>query len=161
MQYSVGLQGPIVIHGPATADYDEDLGTVVLQDWSHTSPFAMWWYARVPSGPPSLSNSLINGKNVFYCDSTTDSRCYGNGTRSEWRFEQGKKYRMRLINTGLYSNFRFAIDNHNLTVIATDFVPIKPYTTDNVSHQPLAFVHSNETFLPGGNFNGATLRHRR
>ncbi|KAF1732860.1 Laccase-2 [Beauveria bassiana] len=130
--YSVGLQGPMIIHGPATANYDEDLGTVMLQDWSHVSPFAMWWYARVPSGPPSLSNSLINGKNIFRCTDPLDKNCLGTGERSEWHFEKGKRYRMRLVNTGLYSNFRFAIDGHNLTVIANDFVPIEPYTTDNV-----------------------------
>ncbi|PQK16678.1 hypothetical protein BB8028_0006g09970 [Beauveria bassiana] len=132
LQYSVGLQGPMIIHGPATANYDEDLGTVMLQDWSHVSPFAMWWYARVPSGPPSLSNSLINGKNIFRCTDPLDKNCLGTGERSEWHFEKGKRYRMRLVNTGLYSNFRFAIDGHNLTVIANDFVPIEPYTTDNV-----------------------------
>ncbi|KAK3307155.1 laccase 2 [Chaetomium strumarium] len=136
MQYSVGLQGPIVIHGPATANYDEDLGTVVLQDWSHVSPFAMWWYSRLPSGPPPLANALINGKNVFDCTSSADpddKNCIGNGTRAEWSFQQGKRYRMRIINTGLYSNFRFSIDDHNLTVIAADLVPIEPYVTDNIA----------------------------
>jgi Multicopper oxidase len=52
-------------------------------------------------------------------------------------FVKGKKYRLRLVNTGLYSHFRFAIDGHNLTVIAMDFVPIVPYTTDNVCLKPL------------------------
>ncbi|KAI1082137.1 laccase 2 [Whalleya microplaca] len=132
LQYSVGLQGPIVIHGPATANYDEDLGTVILQDWSHVSPFAMWWYSRLPSGPPSLASSLINGKNVFECTDSSDPSCIGNGTRSEWHFEKGKRYLMRIINTGLYSSFRFAIDGHNLTLIASDFVPIEPFVTDNV-----------------------------
>lgn len=106
---------------------------MILQDWSHVSPFALWWYARLPSGPPSLANGLINGKNVFQCTDPEDEKCLGTGQRSEWHFEKGKKYRMRLINTGLYSNFRFAIDGHNLTVIANDLVPIEPYTTDNVS----------------------------
>ena len=106
----------------------------MLQDWSHVSPFAMWWYARLPTGPPSLSNSLINGKNVFDCVDARDTHCIGNGARSEWHFERGKRYRMRIINTGLYSNFRFAIDGHNLTVIANDFVPIEPYPTDNVRY---------------------------
>ena len=136
MQYSVGLQGPIIIHGPATADYDEDLGTVTLQDWAHKSFFALWWYDRVffpptPQLPPSLASSLINGKNVIPYN-ITDPRYVGNTTRAEWHFEKGKKYRMRLINTGVYSNMRFSIDNHTLTVISMDFVPIVPYQTDNV-----------------------------
>jgi FtsP/CotA-like multicopper oxidase with cupredoxin domain len=136
MQYSVGLQGPMIIHGPATADYDEDLGTVVLQDWAHTSFFALWWYDRVflpptPQLPPALASSLINGKNVYPCD-PKNPRCVGGTSRPEWHFEKGKKYRMRLINTGVYSNMRFSIDNHTLTVISMDFVPIVPYKTDNV-----------------------------
>ncbi|CAI7633965.1 unnamed protein product [Penicillium manginii] len=137
MQYSVGLQGPMIIHGPATADYDEDLGTVILQDWAHESFFALWWYDRVfkpptPQLPPSLDSSLINGKNVFPCDNK-DPRCVGGTSRPEWHFEKGKKYRMRLINTGVYSNMRFSIDNHTLTVISMDFIPIVPYKTDNVA----------------------------
>ncbi|KAF2675309.1 laccase 2 [Microthyrium microscopicum] len=137
MQYSVGLQGPMIIHGPATANYDEDLGTVVLQDWAHTSFFALWWYDRVflpptPQLPPSLDSALINGKNVIPCPAN-NTRCVGGTSRPEWNFEKGKKYRMRLINTGVYSNMRFSIDNHTLTVIAMDFVPIVPYQTDNVA----------------------------
>jgi laccase len=31
-QYGDGIRGPIVIHGPATADYDYDLGTLMLDD---------------------------------------------------------------------------------------------------------------------------------
>jgi FtsP/CotA-like multicopper oxidase with cupredoxin domain len=149
MQYSVGLQGPIVIHGPATANYDEDLGTVVLQDWSHVSPFTMWWYSRLPSGPPSLANSLINGKNVFECTDPDDKNCIGNGTRAEWSFQQGKRYRMRILNTGLYSNFRFSIDGHNLTVIAADLVPIEPYVTDNVGSSSLSHLEARTCLLPG------------
>ncbi|RMZ89598.1 hypothetical protein DV736_g3178, partial [Chaetothyriales sp. CBS 134916] len=137
MQYSMGLQGPMIIHGPATADYDEDLGTVVLQDWAHESFFALWWYDRVflppiPQLPPALASSLINGKNVYPCD-REEPRCVGGTSRPEWHFDKGKKYRMRLINTGVYSNMRFSIDNHTLTVISMDFIPIVPYKTDNVA----------------------------
>ena len=42
LQYAEGLWGPLVIKGPATANYDEDLGTLVLQDWSHTSIHGAW-----------------------------------------------------------------------------------------------------------------------
>ena len=151
-----------MIHGPATADYDEDLGTVVLQDWSHVSPFAMWWYSRLPSGPPSLANSLINGNNVFNCTDPQDTNCIGNGTRSEWHFEKGKKYRMRIINSGLYSNFRFSIDGHNLTVIAMDFVPIEPFVTDNVrfssvNRQPQATSRLIILLAPDSHYHGSAL----
>lgn len=45
---------------------------------------------------------------------------------------QGKKYLFRLINTSVDTTFVFSIDNHNLTVITTDFVPIHPYTVDHI-----------------------------
>jgi Multicopper oxidase len=39
---------------------------------------------------------------------------------------------LRLINIAFDASFYFSIDNHKLTVVSTDFVPIKPYTTDAV-----------------------------
>lgn len=30
-----GVFGPMVIHGPATANYDEELEPIVLSDWTH------------------------------------------------------------------------------------------------------------------------------
>lgn len=143
----------MIIHGPATADYDEDLGTVVLQDWAHHSFFTLWWTDRVfhppsPQLPAALDSSLINGQNIYPCKlPSEDPNCTGGGSRPEWVFEKGKKYRMRLINTGVYSNMRFTIDNHMLTVIAMDFVPIVPYQTDNVSFCGSSTNYSKLTFL--------------
>lgn len=48
-------------------------------------------------------------------------------------FERGKRYLLRLINTAFDSQFIFSIDNHTLEVIASDFVPIKPYNATYVS----------------------------
>lgn len=45
---------------------------------------------------------------------------------------QGKKYLLRLINTSVDTTFIFAIDNHDITVMSSDFVPIVPYKTDSV-----------------------------
>lgn len=36
-QYAAGISGPIVIHGPTQADYDIDIGPVMLSDWYHTT----------------------------------------------------------------------------------------------------------------------------
>jgi FtsP/CotA-like multicopper oxidase with cupredoxin domain len=113
----------------------------MLQDWAHISPFNEWWWDRPTTGPPSQASSLINGSNVYDCDTATSGpfaaspACASGGTvgkRFEMNFVQGTKYRLRLINTGLYSHFRFAIDGHTLTVISMDFVPLVPYTTDSV-----------------------------
>jgi FtsP/CotA-like multicopper oxidase with cupredoxin domain len=45
----------------------------------------------------------------------------------------GKKYLLRIINTSVDTTYIFSIDNHNLTVMSADFVPIKPYNTTNIS----------------------------
>ena len=42
-------------------------------------------------------------------------------------------HRLRLINSGAEGTQVFTIDNHNMTVIANDFVPVKPYVTNKVT----------------------------
>lgn len=74
-------------------------------------------------GPPSLSNGLINGTNV-----------YGElGSRYNTTVVAGESYRIRLVNGAIDTHFRFMIDEHELTVMAMDLVPIVPYTTTNIS----------------------------
>lgn len=36
VQYSEGVSGPIVIHGPSTRNWDIDLGPLPFSDWFHT-----------------------------------------------------------------------------------------------------------------------------
>lgn len=130
LQYGMGLFGPMIINGPATADYDEDLGVLTLQDWSHETAFALWETAK-QGAPPTMENGLINGTNTYNCTST-DS-CTGIvGKKFETVFEAGKKYRIRLVNVATDGHFQFSIDGHSLTVIANDLVPIEPYTADSV-----------------------------
>jgi hypothetical protein len=42
------------------------------------------------------------------------------------------RYLLRLINTSFDTTFVFSIDNHNLTVIGADFVPIHSYSNTSV-----------------------------
>lgn len=117
-----GVFGGIVIHGPASANYDKDLGNLFISDWTHETPDAL-----LPSvertGPPVLDNGLINGTNVYN----------GAGKRYEATWIAGTKYLLRIANTAIDSHFKFMIDNHSMTVIANDFVPIKPFTTNVLS----------------------------
>ncbi|KAI1121075.1 putative extracellular dihydrogeodin oxidase/laccase [Nemania abortiva] len=114
-----GVFGGILINGPATANYDEDLGTLILSDWSHETADVEVLSALV-NGPPTLENGLINGTNVY-----DDA-----GTRFETTWVSGTSYRLRLVNAGADTHFKFTIDNHTMQVIAMDFVPIVPYSTD-------------------------------
>ncbi|KAI1170810.1 multicopper oxidase [Nemania sp. FL0916] len=132
LQYADGLFGPMIIHGPATADYDEDLGPLILQDWSHMPIFTAWSKRQAWGITHSLDNLLINGTNTFDCAGSGDRNCVGGGKKFETVFEHGKKYLLRLINVATDSQFQFSIDGHPLKVIATDFVPIHPYVTDSI-----------------------------
>jgi FtsP/CotA-like multicopper oxidase with cupredoxin domain len=67
---------------------------------------------------------LINGNNT---SEGTDAK------RFEMVFEQGKSYRLRLINTAVDTHFVVALDQHVMQVIAADFVPIDPFTTNVLS----------------------------
>lgn len=133
LQYSEGLFGPLILHGPATADYDEDLGLLFLQDWSHQTAFTAWSGRQRYGITHSLSNLLINGTNTFDCSSVAaDENCAGGGQKFETVFQPGKKYLIRLVNVALDSQFQFSIDGHRLKVIANDLVPIEPYETDSI-----------------------------
>ncbi|KAF2661805.1 multicopper oxidase [Lophiostoma macrostomum CBS 122681] len=114
-----GVFGPIVIHGPATANYDEELDTVMITDWDHQTADSLWTYAQV-NGPVPMDTGLINGMNVY-----NDT-----GARYEAAVTSGKSYLLRLVNTAIDTHFKFSIDNHTLTVIASDFVPIVPFDID-------------------------------
>ena len=131
LQYTDGLYGPLVINGPATADYDEDLGILFLSDWSHEPVSELWELTR-KKGAPSLENGLINGTNTYDCSKSPDPSCIGNGTKFQTVFEAGRKYRIGLVNVATNGHFQFSIDGHNLTVIANDLVPIVPYETKSV-----------------------------
>lgn len=118
-----GVFGPIVVNGPTTADWDVDLGPLTLVDWSHETVDALYSQAQTV-GPPTLENGLINGTNTYNNSGTVV------GSRYTTTFESGTKYLIRVINSAIDTHFKFSIDNHTMTVISTDFVPITPYTTD-------------------------------
>jgi len=118
-----GVSGGILIRGPATANYDTDLGVMALSDWNHETADALYPTAQLAQRPPTLDGGLINGTNT-----------YGSvGQRWAKSVVPGQRYLLRLVNTAIDSFFLFSIDAHNLTVIAADFVPIKPYNTSVLS----------------------------
>lgn len=133
LQYAEGLWGPMILRGPATANYDEDLGTLVLQDWSHTPIFGAWANKQEWGITHELDNILVNGTNTFDCSDISDPNCTGKGKKFETTFQHGKKYLIRVFNVAIDSYFNFHFDGHNFTVIATDFVPVEPYETDRIT----------------------------
>ncbi|WQF88530.1 Putative multicopper oxidase, second cupredoxin domain-containing protein [Colletotrichum destructivum] len=117
-----GVFGGIIVRGPASAPYDEDLGTIILSDWFHRTTDELYEDAA-SAGPPRAQTGLINGVGK-----------YGDlGSRFTTAFESGKSYRMRLVNAAIDTHWKFMIDNHTLEVISADFVPINPYSVSDVS----------------------------
>lgn len=120
-QYGDGLRGPIVIHGPATANYDIDMGPVMLADTFNVT--AQQAYDVIShTGPGGTVNYLLNGKNVKADLSA--------GSHALWQVQPGKKHLFRFVNSAAQNMFSVHFDNHVMQVIAVDFVPITPYTTD-------------------------------
>ena len=148
-QYVDGLWGALIINGPTNKDYDTDLGPVALTDYYHRDYFTILKEVMGTDGTkfrPASDNNLINGKNFKYTGSnSTGSNSTGfNSTGSnttynstaglaKFQFTSGKKHRLRLINTGTAGIQKFSIDNHTLTVIANDFIPVEPYDTNVVT----------------------------
>ena len=122
VQYGDGVVGTIVINGPATSNYDIDLGPLPMTDWFHTPFFTVNAEALHASGPPTADNVLVNG-------SMTSS---SGGKYATTTLTPGKKHLLRLINTGINNFLHVSLDGHPFTVVASDFVPIVPYTTDSV-----------------------------
>ncbi|OQO03485.1 hypothetical protein B0A48_10149 [Cryoendolithus antarcticus] len=136
-QAAGGLFGSMIIHGPTdNAQYDEDLGPVLISDWYHSDYFDLVEQTMAPASaglpPPFSNNNLINGKMNYPCQAN-DTTCTPNAGVAKFAFETGKKYRLRLINAGAEALQKFSIDNHKMTVIAHDFVPVNPYDADVIT----------------------------
>jgi FtsP/CotA-like multicopper oxidase with cupredoxin domain len=120
---SAGLAGLMKINGPRSMNYDEDLGPVLLSDWYHTNPFALFEIALL-GVDPNTDSTLLQGQGM-YCENQTCT-----GSYYEISFQQGTTYKLSVVNGGSSSQFTFWMDGHNFTVVGMDFVPIAPYVTD-------------------------------
>lgn len=123
VQLAEGAYGATVIHGPASLDYDEDLGPVLIADWYHEPAFALWERVQRTGAPPIADTALINGLNVFGAG----------GRRWTAPVEHGKRYRLRLVNAGVDNHFRVSLDGHRFWVIANDHVPVVPFETVSIN----------------------------
>jgi FtsP/CotA-like multicopper oxidase with cupredoxin domain len=155
LQYADGLYGPLIFNGPATADYDEDLGVLFIGDWSHVGIDDLWLTARQVV-VPSMENGLINGTNTYDCTGSTDANCLRNGTKFEMTFDSGLTYRLRVIHEATEGHLEFSVDGHSFTVIATGFVPIVPYETDSVlisiGQRYDLLINANQTSTSSGDY---------
>ncbi|KAK1955884.1 multicopper oxidase [Colletotrichum sublineola] len=125
-QYGNGVVGSIQINGPASADYDIDLGPYAITDWYYETADRLERRAELVSNgpPPASDNILFNGKNI---------NPFGPGGQyQKTRLTPGKKHLLRLINTSVDNTFTVQLQGHSFTVIATDLVPVKPVVKDSL-----------------------------
>ena len=122
-----------MINGPASANYDIDLGPLSVSDWylgsinqlaarvmSTTNPFIPGF----PGSPPNSDNVLFNGKNI--------NPAGAGGSYQKFVLTPGKKHLVRIINTSVQNSFTLSLVGHSFQIIATDLVPITPVTVTSV-----------------------------
>ena len=69
LQYGDGLVGPLTIHGPSSANFDEAKDPILMTDWNHRSGFQDFQTeitASPQSGPPKQTSILLNGKGTLW-----------------------------------------------------------------------------------------------
>lgn len=124
-QYGNGVFGSIVIDGPASLPYDIDLGAYPIFDfYNKTADELVVDTLHIPGAPPPSNNVLFNGTNINPAGS--------GGAYSRVTLTPGKRHRLRLINPSVEHNYHVSIVGHDMTVIATDLVPVNAFTTSNV-----------------------------
>ncbi|EXJ76295.1 uncharacterized protein A1O5_00803 [Cladophialophora psammophila CBS 110553] len=125
-QFGDGIRGPIIIHGPATSNYDIDMGAIMIDNLfdNSSNPISTPAYASrvLHVNGTAFYNYILNGANK--------SPNLKRGKHALWSVKPGKKHLFRIINSAIQSAWAVHFDNHKMTVIAADLVPIKPYTTE-------------------------------
>ncbi|XP_050461961.1 uncharacterized protein LOC126856957 [Cataglyphis hispanica] len=138
LQKMDGIFGSLIVrqppeHDPQSHLYDYDLSThvLIINDWMHEPAVNRFPGRRFNHTGQNPDAILINGKGK-YTDKNTGITT--NTSLEIIDVEPGKRYRIRIINAfctvcpGILT-----IQNHNLTVIATDGRDIKPKTVDSIT----------------------------
>ena len=146
VQYSDGLFGPLIIEekeNPYETDYDYDR-IIMINDWFHipserilanvkTGTYmkqgSQMRMDKVSGAMPDVADvpfesALINGKGRFDPSSEAPLETYEVKAKDRIRF--------RIINASSTYAFRFAIDGHKLSVIATDGALTRPQGVDSL-----------------------------
>lgn len=143
-QYGDGVIGTIIFDGPASANYDIDLGTYTVNEWYYQTAWQINSIAsqnlQQQGPPPDADNLLING---------TNKNADGGGSYNKVSIKSGKKYRLRLVNPSVDNAIRVSLDNHPMQVMTSDFVPVVPFYTEwillAIGQRYDVVIHANQT----------------
>lgn len=142
-QYAGGLVGPMVIHGP-TDNYPSfsgdliDLGPILVTDFYHDDYYTLVEQSmsnnNLVANLVTSVNTLIQGKGNTDCSNVpAGSNCTTEAGLAKFQFTPGRTHLLRLINTSAAGYMVISLDGHDMTVVASDYVPVKPYTTKFVT----------------------------
>ncbi|CAG8524950.1 6917_t:CDS:2 [Ambispora gerdemannii] len=155
-QYVDGLAGPLIVHDPKDPylqKYDKEF-IVTLHDWYHTETPELLKALMKPLqegySEPAPDSGLINGRHSYNCTlAPVGTTCISNHSLSRFVFQQGKKYRIRIINMSADDHFNFSIDEHLLDVIEIDGVLVKSqqvnYLSINAGQRCSVIVKADKT----------------
>ncbi|XP_064643303.1 uncharacterized protein LOC135497379 [Lineus longissimus] len=145
-QRSMGIYGAFVVHRREEAHVSDETRTMILTDFNHFDTervsFAKWTYGLFHAGvqyvsPPGgdglsygwyqVHSGLINGRGRYFDHGTGKS----NGAPlSRIDVTRDSIVRIRVINAAALLPFRFSIEAHNLTIIASDGIDMIPIDAD-------------------------------
>ncbi|MBA8792879.1 FtsP/CotA-like multicopper oxidase with cupredoxin domain [Friedmanniella endophytica] len=149
-QPDTGLYGPLIVTDPADNGYDEDV-VLVLDDWTDgwgRSPQALLTDARrngmgggaggsggmggmAGMGMPSATEPLgADTGDVSYPAHLINGRVPSDPFVVS--SSPGRRLRLRLINAGADTAYRFAVGGHRLTVTHADGFPVRPVEVDTL-----------------------------
>ncbi|KAF7348651.1 Laccase 8 [Mycena venus] len=123
VQYTDGLRGTLIIYDPDDPlahlyDVDDASTVLTVADWWHNTSTSLLTSYLATQINPVADSGLVNAKGR-----------YQGGPEVKYAAVSvvpGKRYRFRLINISVRSNFVVSIDNHTMTVIETDGVATEP-----------------------------------
>jgi FtsP/CotA-like multicopper oxidase with cupredoxin domain len=124
-QYGNGIFGTIQINGPASANYDLDLGVFPIFDYYYFTADQGVQQTQTQAASPTSDNVLFNGSNINPADPSQ-------GEYAVVTLKPGATHRLRLVNPSIEHNFQVSLVGHEFTIIAADFVPITPITASDV-----------------------------
>ncbi|CAF1368506.1 unnamed protein product [Rotaria sordida] len=149
-QYADGLYGILIVEDPNDPYKQLPEFSLIMTEWFHR--FAMDQFDILTTHPtkhhhkfPEFVSGTMNGKGRHNCSLIDQSLILLNKTEEEqnqlgdkllcvpnrpyerFTVTYNETYRFRLIAAGSEFNYKFSIDNHDLTVIAIDGVYVEPY----------------------------------
>jgi FtsP/CotA-like multicopper oxidase with cupredoxin domain len=106
-QYGNGVWGTILIDGPASDNYDIDLGVFPIGDYYYKSADEI---VAEGGAPPLSNNILFNGTNINPLDPSQ-------GAYAKVTLTKNLRHRLRIINPSSENNYQISLVGHQFTVM--------------------------------------------